>query len=293
MTDHRVPPPPPDPSHLERYVLGLLDEPACEAIEDDAFGNPDVALAIDEAETRLVDAYVAGSLAPERQQAVERALARRPRLRERLHVARALAQGGTRARSRRWWLPLTAAAAVLVGVALWNARSLPPYVESPTLVQAEPRAGTSPPDQPVGPAQVGPAGPDTGATTGAPAAPAGTDAPRRPPRSLFAVTLPAGVSRSAAPTPVDVPPSSTHVELRVPIAEGDDFPRYRLRVSDARGQEVATASPTALLAGRTVSIAVERRVLVDGTYDVAVEGLDGQGTPEPLAFLQVRVTGRP
>ncbi len=87
--------------------------------------------------------------------------------------------------------------------------------------------------------------------------------------------------------------SSTHVELRVPIAEGDDFPRYRLRVSDARGQEVATVSRSALSAGRTVSIPVERRVLVDGTYDVAVEGLDGQGTPEPLAFLQVRVTGRP
>ncbi len=120
-----------DPSHLERYVLGLLDEPACEAIEDDAFGNPDVALAIDEAETRLIDAYVAGVLAPAQRRRSSTRPARRPRLRERLTVARALAQGGTRTRSGRWWLPLTAAAAVLVGVALWNARPLPPYVESP------------------------------------------------------------------------------------------------------------------------------------------------------------------
>jgi len=287
--DHPVPLPPHDVDRLQRYLLGLLDEPACEAVEDEAFENTDVALAIDEAETRLVDGYVTGTLAPAQRALVEQALAVRPRLRERLRVARALAASpSTRVSGGGWWLPLAAAAAVLVAAAVWNARTLTPHDESAPQAQAEPRRDASVPEQP---------GETPGTEPGVPPAPAPpppvTVAPRQPVRSVFAVILPVGVSRTAAPTPVDVPSSATHVELRVPIAPGDDYPRYRLRVSDARGREIGAATVPTLSAARTVSIVVERRVLPDGAYDVAVEGLDAQGTAEPLSFLQVRVAGRP
>ncbi|WP_291980814.1 hypothetical protein [Luteitalea sp.] len=295
MTDLRhVLPHPPDPSHLERYVLGLLDEPACEAIEEDAFGNPDVALAIDEAETRLIDRYVAGTLVPAQRASVERALAARPRLRERLQVARALASSpSTRIAGGGWWLPLAAAAAILVAAGVWNARTLTPQDEVAPQAQAEPGQGASAPDHPDHPVETPPVGTEPGVPPAPAPPPPVAVAPRQPVRSVFAVTLPVGVSRSAAPTPVDVQSSATHVELRVPVAPGDDYPRYRLSVSDARGREIGAATVPTLSASRTVSIVVERRVLPDGAYDVAVEGLDAQGTPEPLAFLQVRVTGRP
>ena len=291
--DHPVPIPPHDVDRLERYLLGLLDEPACEAVEEDAFGNPDVALAIDEVETRLIDGYVTGTLAPAQRELVERALAVRPRLRERLQVARALASSrSTRVSGGGWWLPLAAAAAVLVAAAVWNARTLTPHDQSAPQAQAEPGQDASMAGQTDRTPPVGPAENETGVVPGTAAPPPVPAAPRRPVRVVFAVTLPIGVSRSAATTPVDVPSSATHVELRVPIAPGDDYTRYRLRVSDARGREIGGAT-VPLSASRTVSIVVERRVLPNGAYEVAVEGLDAQGGAEPLTFLQVRVAGRP
>jgi hypothetical protein len=293
MTDRRhVLPHPPDPSHLERYVLGLLDEPACEAIEEDAFGNPDVALAIDEAETRLIDAYAVGSLDATQRAQFERALAQRPRLQARVRFAGALTRRAAPAGRRRWWLSLAAAAAVLVTVALWNAGSLPsrndarPVAEAPAQTQAAPApGGHAPADAPPAAAPVRPTRETEPSRS--------DDTPGTPTRVVFAMTLPGSVSRSSATTTaLAVPPASTHVELRVPIAPGDEYPRYRVRISDARAQAVATATSPRLSAARTVSILVDRRRLVDGTYEVTVEGLDVAGTSEPLAFLPVRVTTR-
>ncbi len=295
MTDPRpVPLPTHDTDHLQRYVLGVLDEPACELIEHDAFGNPDVALSIDAAETLLIDGYVAGTLAPTQKALVERALAVRPRLRERLQVARALASSrGTRVSARGWWLALATAAAVLVATALWSARSVTPHDESVSQAQLDPGQRAVVPDQasPTPPVTSSPSGTSLPGAHATPPAEA-TEAPR-PLRSVFAVTLPAGVSRRSEARTMLVPSSATHVELVVPIAAGDDFPRYQLRVRDARGREIGMATAAAPRSSRTISVVIARGVLVDGAYEVTVEGLSAQGLAEPLAYLDVRVAAQP
>lgn len=281
MTDHLPVTAPSDDDRLERYLLGLLDEPARDEVEAQAFADPTVAKALDEVETTLVDAYAAGTLSGERLEAFRRAVADRPRLQARLRVARALSQREPRARVARWWLPaLGAAAALVIASSIWLLGRIAPPASLPAPVPAQTTSvDDAPPADALTPEPVEP-----------PAAGTPPVAPRAPTRSVFAVTLPIGVSRAADVAEIRVPAASTHLHLRVPIAPGDDFARYRVRLRGPDGRELGVADPALLAPDRTVSLTVAREALAAGLHEVAVEGLDARDTAEPLSLQQVRVT---
>jgi hypothetical protein len=277
MTDSSPVTVPPDDDRLERYLLGLLDEPAQDAVEAQAFADPAVAAALDDVETTLVDAHVSATLSGERREAFNRALGERPRLQVRVRVARVLATRPQRMHAVRWWLPvLAAAAALILVVSAWLLRQ--GATPDPSPAQTSAGVDVTVPEAPA---------PDV-----RPSTPPAADAPRAalpaPVRSVFAVTLPVGVSRAADIVDIRVPPASTHLQIRVPVAPGDDFARYRVRLRGPGGRALGVADPAPLAPDRTVWLTVERASLTDGLYDVAVEGLDAQGTAEPLTLQQVR-----
>ncbi len=290
MTDERrVSHVPPDAERLERYVLGLLDEGGLEEIESRAFSEPGLATAIDEVETELVDAYAAGTLAWERREAFARALAARPRLRARVDVARRLATHRAPDASRSvWWLPLLATAAVLVLAGMWLMRETSPEPSADAPQHAEQQPVEPEPELELLPLPT----PGSDAVTGPPPdASASPDATRRP-RTTFAMVLPSGTTRAAAATDVPVPASATHVLLRMPVAEGDDFPSYRLRLVTPSGATVEERVANVLARDRMLPIVVGRSVLPDGPYDVVLDGLGANGVAEPLAFIQILVVTR-
>jgi hypothetical protein len=291
MTDqHAVAQPSPEDARLEAYVLALIDEATQDEVEARAFGDAETAAAIDEVETRLVDAYVAGDLSGERLEAFTRALGSRPRLQARVRMARALAARPSPARAGRWWLPLLAAAAVLLIAGTWFVRQAMRPDGPPAQTASDARDATA--SDRTADADAGTATPAAESPAPSPtAAPRDSPALPRPASTLLAVTLPVGVSRAAEPFLVRVPASSTRVQVRIPIAPGDAFARYRVRMTDAGGRMLGVADPAPLSPDRTVSLTVERASLTDGLYEIAVEGLDAQGAVEPLTFQQVRITG--
>lgn len=278
--------PPLDTDRLERYVLGLLNEADRDAVEARAFADPAVAAAIDLAETDLLDAYAAGTLTAERSAAFARALAGRPRLRARALTARALTSRGATMTVPRWWLPLVVAASVMVVAGLWMLRQAAPQPDAAPL-GASLEVGTAP--TPAGGASPSPD--TTVARTPDPSPPRHDTAVAPAPRAArtFAILLPMGGTRAAAPTEATVPAAATRVALRVPVAPGDDFAHFRLRLLDATGAVVRQATTSGLPADRTLQLAVDRAALVGGLYDIELAGRQ-EGSPfEPLALLQVRL----
>ncbi len=291
MTDrHALPAPLPPQDLLERYVLGLLDEPEREVIEARAFAEPDVAAAVDAAETDLADAWVGGTLTGEVYEAFARALTQRERLRGRVDVARAIVRAGPGAATGptrptpplrlAWLVGLASAAAILVSLAVWLARSpadrdtagLPP----PSIAQAELPSDAQPVPRSDAPATLPPS----------PSPPSPAPAPGR---VVFAVRLPSATTRSAAVTPVEVPRDATHVQLSIPVAQGDDFARYGLAVTARSGRVVASVERRALRPDRLVSIVVPRATLGDGLHEVALTGRAEGKADEPLALVQIDV----
>jgi len=171
---------------------------------------------------------------------------------------------------------LAAAAALVIAVSVWMLRRATPPEASPSQTAAvtdAPSADTAAAEAPAPPPPPAP----------------GPTPPLAPARSVFAVTLPIGVSRAADVLEVRVPSGSTHLQIRVPIASADDFARYRVRLRGPGGRELGGADPAPLAADRTVWLTVARQSVVDGLHEVAVEGLDAQGVAEPLTIQQVRV----
>ncbi|MCC6162175.1 MAG: hypothetical protein IT182_02380 [Acidobacteria bacterium] len=274
---------------FRQYVLGQLDEAGVDDVEVRAFDDPDVAAAIDEIETDMVDDYVAGTLREADRHAFEHALTTRPRLRARVDVARALAARRASAPRRAWWRPALATAALLALGGVWlliggtrhavTPEPVPSVAESTQTAPATPEGDDGAATHPAGQAN----------TPGAGSAPT-TPAP--PARVVFAVQLPMGTTRGAVPTTATVPARATHVLLRVPIAEGDDYASYRVRVIGEGGAVAHDQTATTLAPDRTLALVIERTALPDALYDVSLEGIDATGIVEPLAFLQVRLTSR-
>ncbi len=296
MTDPaRVPTSPPTQDLLEQYVLGLLDEPACEAIEARAFGDADVAASIDEVETDLVDDWTAGRLDGPTREAFARALQHRARLRARVDAARALGRGlgglgrvdagGSGASPRRrvsWIVGLATAAALLVSVAAWLARS-PAARPDETLQTPQALARAAEPREPSGARE----------PTTAQSSPTARPSPAPAPRVVFAVRLPPGTTRASAVTPVRIPRAATHVDLKLAVAVGDDFQRYTITVTDSTGRVVGSVGRAALPPDRTVGLVLTREALRDGLHEVRLAGRSNGATEELLAVVQVSVTSDP
>jgi hypothetical protein len=224
------------------YLLGRLPPDAAERLEGRLLEEDDLFQAMRSAEDDLFDAFARGELTPDDR---ERFLARFGADRDRIAFARALAArtGPTASRRPSVWIPLAAAAALVVAAgAAWTLRSRRP---------AEPV----------------PAPPASIAAVQPPAAPVAV-----PVVALLSLSS----TRAAGDRPtIEIPAASTDVDLRVRLNPADRFDRYAMELRSAADAVVWRAGD---LKGRVehgdlfVDARVPAAALPDGVYELAVHG---------------------
>jgi hypothetical protein len=227
-----------DETRARRYLLGQLSEDETTALEDEYFASSEALEGVWAVENDLVDAFVAGELAPEERAAFERHYLASALHRERLATARVLraaTEGATRTAASRgriptWSVWLTVAATIVLVLASRGLRERP--------------------EAPAGPVAQVEATPTATAPTSL-AAPAGADddgrgalVPASAPRTAVAAfALSPMLLRSGQPTPtVRVPPGTDEVAITLQgdlpegVAAGT---RLRFGVATVEGARVA------------------------------------------------------
>jgi hypothetical protein len=278
-TDHRA------------YLLARLDEDRLEEAEARLLGDEEFARDLELAETDLVDDYVAGRLSDDDRVRVEELLAERPRLRERVTFARALAERAAGHGRASWRRPVAllamAAALALVSTGAWWAW----YARgsrTPDSVAAGVRPGPPAPSPGVEPGASGGAPPAVPASAPSPPSVEPSPVSPAPPPSVFAVLLATDVTRGGGPLVVRVPPATARVLFRVPIAEGDDYARYRLTLRGASDRVVARADGLRATRQRELRLTVAAADLPPRA-ELHVEGVDEAGRAVDLAFLPLDI----
>ena len=116
--------------------------------------------------------------------------------------------------------------------------------------------------------------------------------PAKSPVSI-ALTLLPGVSRSSGSTPqVTVGKDVNTVRVHIGIDPADDFQSYRLELNNSQGQTVLTVNKLkarSLSSGRTAVVLVPATILKSENYEVALQGINNNGSAEPLGFYYFRV----
>ena len=309
---------------IARYLLGELPENEQITIEDEAFSDPEIRAAIEAVEQDLIDEYVRGDLpASQRQRFQSHFLASAER-KKKLYFAHALngvigekpkaAQAAVTVVSTRpgFWSFLTqpvltygfAAAAVvllLFGSWLWLQRShlqseveqlratranqnstqqqlegdLAQERERNEQLQAElNQAATVNRNSNVNPDQVGPS---------------------KTPVSVALALLP-GLSRSSNSAPqIAIGKDVATLRLKVGVDPADDFSLYRLELRNGEGRVVTTLNSLrarALGNSRTIVVAVPANQLHAGSYELALQGINDDGSTEPLGFYYFRIVAK-
>jgi hypothetical protein len=248
-------------SQLRDYLLGRTPDADADHLETRLLENDHLFERLQVAEAELFDDHASGRLPADER---ARFLARFGHERARLAFADALARKAA-ARSGGWnvrrWMPLAAAAALIVAV-------------SSTLVWRN----TSP--SPTGTANQPPAPVPERAT--APAVPNPE------------VRLTIGSTRAADRTPaVTVTEGAASVVVRIRLDPADAFDRYSVEVRSTadvvvwRGQDLIRTQHggDSTIVGSIPAVALDT-----GMYEVAVRGLSAGGVPEVLGFATMRVT---
>ena len=248
-------------SELRAYLLGRLPEADAGRIEERLLEDEEFFLILRSLEDDLHDEHARGRLDAADSEAF---LARYAGQADRRAFARALSKRGSRPTvvpiSRGQWLPLAAAAALVVaigGITLLPQRRVEPEpVRTPVA-----------------------AGPST-----AVAAPA--------------VVLTLGASRAGAATPeVTLVPNVTTVPLLVRLDPEDRFDRYSVELRSAASDRVvwrdADLRASTEAGDRVLRAAVPRSLLGAGAYELAVRGQSGAAPAEDLGFVTLRVRQAP
>jgi hypothetical protein len=242
---------------MRAYLLGQAPEADAARLEELLLEDEQIYTTLHAVEDDLFDEYARGAL-PDIERA--RFLERYGADRGRLLVAQALARRSFRHRlpfvgafGRRPWVPLAAAAALVlaVGATMW----LRPQ---PTDVPPIARSAVAPPS-------IAPA--------------------------VLLVTL--GTSRSAGTAPVAGLRNDTAVlELQVRLDPSDRFDRYALDLRSGAGslawhnEDLRTSHSN----GEPIIVAsVPAASLAPGAYEIAVRGVNGASPAEALGFVTVRV----
>jgi len=309
---------------IAQYLLGELAETEQIAIEDEAFSDPEVKERIAAIEQDLIDEYVRGDLSSARRQRFQSHFLASAERKKKLYFARALnevigdrpkvvrtavAAGSTRT---SFWSFLTrpvisygfATAAVLLllfGSWLWLQRSrlqseleqlraasnsqnsnqqqlegdLAKERERNEQLQAELNQRETVNDnsnlksEQVGPSKV--------------------------PVTL-ALTLLPGISRGSNGMPqIAIGKDVATLRLRVGVDPADDFPHYRLELRNGQGRTILTLNnlrARALGNNRTIIVAVPTTQLPAGNYEVALQGLNDNGSSEALGFYYFRIVAK-
>ena len=249
---------------LRAYLLGKLTESEVALVENRLIEDSDLFSQLEVAEDDLFDAYARGQLDEDE----------RRRFRERFgknsgrgDFARALAMRTASARvvpfPRRYWIPLSVAATLLLGVYLFPWRNLQP---------AEPArpAGT------------------VAATAPAAAAPVAV---------VMHVPLSLGTSRAAGgAASVAIESKTTSADLGIRLNPADGYAVYAVAVRSRDGKVVwdSNSLHAALENGDLMLHAVvPADRLAAGAYEIAVRGGASAASFDDLGFLAIEVTRVP
>lgn len=246
---------------LRAYLLGKLSESEVDLVENRLVEDPNYFSELEVAEDDLFDAYARGQLDSDDRQ---RFLARFGKDESRRQFAEALAARTSPAKvvpmRRGYWMPLAAAATLLIGVYL------------------VPWRGAQPADTP---------------STTAPRA----IAPAAPTEVLMRVPLALGLSRATGgSTPVSIDSKVTAADFAIRINAGDRFPAYvaELRSSDGH---LAWSSSTLTAAAEDGEIVVHAKIPADrlaaGSYELRLRGGATTSSVDDLGFLMIAVTRIP
>jgi hypothetical protein len=245
---------------LRAYLLGQTTEPDAERLEIRALEDEDFFSTVRSVEDDLFDEYVRGAMADHERPLF---LARYGGDQERLRMARALMTRtsqppvASRSTASKYWM-MAAAAVLVVGIGL-------------TLgIPGKP-------------------------TTGRPTAPvaASTPAPAAPAPAPIALLLTLGTSRSAAPPPEALLPSSAvTLQLHVRIDPADTFDGYTMELHSDNGNVIWRADTLkASAAGGDLTLVgdVPAALLKEAGYELTVLGSTAGRPPEVLGFAAVKI----
>jgi hypothetical protein len=244
---------------LRAYLLGQTTEPDAERLEVRALEDEDFFSTVRSVEDDLFDEYVRGEMADDERPLF---LARYGGDHERLRMARALMMRtsqppvASRSTASGYWM-MAAAAVLVIGIGV-------------TLgIPGKP-------------------------TTGRPTAPvASTPAPAAAAPAPVALLLTLGTSRSAAPPPEAVLPSSVvTLQLHVRIDPADTFDGYTMELHSDDGNVIWRADMLeASAAGGDLTLVgdVPARLLKEAGYELTVLGSTAGRPPEALGFAAVKI----
>jgi hypothetical protein len=254
---------------LREYLLGTSSEETAERIEARVLEDGDLFAALEAAEDDLFDAYARGTLSPQdRSRFLERFGHRADRLRFAEAFGRQTAAARRPPAARRPWIPLAAAAALVLAAGIAYTRLEAPAPDSTPPPQAH---------------QVQPSTPSS--SNPLPAPPAAPSGP-------FAVALTLGTSRSAdSTTAITVPAGTAVVQVNVRLDPADRFDRYAMELRGAGDRAVwngGDLTATATSGTLTVSARIPAEALPAGSYELVVRG---GGTD--LGFIPLTVRWSP
>ena len=247
---------------LRAYLLGKLSDPEVAQLESRLIEDPDLFSQLEVAEDDLFDAFARGQLdADERRRFVQRFAQDS----ERRQFAKAFSQRTAPARvvpfPRRYWMPLAAAAVLLIAVYVFPWRS-PEHAPAPA----------------------------TGAI--APVA-----APPAPMATVLRVPLSLGTSRSASgATAVALDSKITAVDFGIRLNPADRYAVYAVSVR-ARDGNVVWSGNSLSASDENGDLILHASVPADrlsaGAYELSVRGGASASSLDDLGFLAIEVNRVP
>ena len=265
-----------------RYLLGDLTEDERQRIEGTYFSSDDAFGDMLGAEDDLVEAFLAGTLAPGDRQRFERHFLATERGRSKVAIAAALSRTAAPARQRRWRsaaaMALAASLVVSVGAG-WLVREL-------IVTRRQVRALEDRQRELVGDV--------ARLTEQVESARSALPADSRTPR-IAAFVLAGGMERgSQRNARLDIPATADVADLWL-LVRGAAYPSYSASLQTVDGRELFSerALPGGAVDGRAaVLFRVPRGHLRAGTYVVTLSGERASGVPEPLEDFSFTVRFR-
>lgn len=230
---------------IRSYLLGEMTEGERSAFQERMFADEDLFDRVREVEENLIDALARGAISGAQAGRV-RAFVEKTSQQHRLEFAQALARHRRLPAAPRWQWALPLAACLLLAPAAGVLAWRTHRLETQLARQA------------------------SAALT--PAAGA-----------VYVAQLPPGVVRGAAPPPaIPVPSAAGIVELRLGIRAPGAFQHYRVEIQTAGQHVLSLVVPGPL--GAELPVAVSRRILTRGDYEVALSGLAPGATIQPIEY---------
>ena len=245
---------------LRAYLLGRAAEADAARLEERLLEDEQLFATLQSVEDDLFDDYARKKLSADDAQ---RFLAKYGDQRDRLAFAGALAartsrESVTHRSNVRWgWMPLALAASLVLAVGSYlMLRTAPVQPAGPLARQSETAAL---------------------------------------PTVLALLTI-GGSRAEAGASVITLPKDAGAIQLRVRLNPADRFDRYAMELRSssnlvvwrADDRRATTEAGDLLIEGTVPAVTV-----IDGSYELAVSGLSGSSAPEPLGFVQVRVSRTP